>query len=81
MVTLKNDKSYSESVKSLSMSEVKNDAAVQEMLIDMIIMESVLTTKKNSLVKEIDEALDTKNKPLFLKLSTEMNALLKQFGN
>ena len=81
MVTLKNDKSYSESVKSLSMSEVKNDAAVQEMLIDMIIMESVLTTKKNSLVKEIDEALDNKNKPLFLKLSTEMNALLKQFGN
>lgn len=78
---MKNDKSYSESVKSLSMSEVKNDAAVQEMLIDMIIMESVLTTKKNSLVKEIDEALDTKNKPLFLKLSTEMNALLKQFGN
>lgn len=78
---MKNDKSYSESVKSLSMSEVKNDAAVQEMLIDMIIMESVLTTKKNSLVKEIDEALDNKNKPLFLKLSTEMNALLKQFGN
>lgn len=78
---MKNDKSYSESVKSLSMSEVKNDAAVQEMLIDMIIMESVLTTKKNILVKEIDEALDTKNKPLFLKLSTEMNALLKQFGN
>lgn len=78
---MKNDKSYSESVKSLSMSEIKNDAAVQEMLIDMIIMESVLTTKKNTLVKEIDEALDTKNKPLFLKLSTEMNALLKQFGN
>lgn len=81
MVTLKNDKSYSESVKSLSMNEIKNDAAVQEMLIDMIIMESFLTTKKNTLVKEIDEALDTRNKPLFLKLSTEMNALLKQFGN
>ncbi|MFJ7745661.1 IDEAL domain-containing protein [Peribacillus sp. NPDC097295] len=78
---MKNDKSYSESVKSLSINEIKNDAAVQEMLIDMIIMESFLTTKKNSLVKEIDEALDNRNKPLFLKLSTEMNALLKQFGN
>ncbi|MGE7601979.1 IDEAL domain-containing protein [Peribacillus sp. NPDC097675] len=78
---MKNDKSYSESVKSLSTKEIKNDAAVQEMLIDMIIMESFLTTKKNILTKEIDEALDTKNKPLFLKLSTDLNALLKQFGN
>lgn len=78
---MKNDKSYSESVKSLSMNEMKNDAAVQEMLIDMIILESVLTTKKNILAKEIDEALDTKNKPLFLKLSAEMNGILKQFGS
>jgi len=78
---LKNEKSYSESVKSLSMSEMKNDAVVQEMLIDMIIQEAVLTTKKNILAKQIDEALDMKNKPLFLKLSSEMNVLLKQFGN
>ncbi|MBL3643470.1 IDEAL domain-containing protein [Peribacillus frigoritolerans] len=78
---MKNEKSYSESVKSLSMSEMKNDAVVQEMLIDMIIQEAVLTTKKNILVKQIDEALDMKNKPLFLKLSSEMNVLLKQFGN
>ena len=81
MVTLKNEKSYSESVKSLSMSEMKNDAVVQEMLIDMIIQEAVLTTKKNILAKQIDKALDMKNKPLFLKLSSEMNVLLKQFGN
>ncbi|CRH68540.1 Uncharacterized conserved protein [Chlamydia trachomatis] len=81
MVTLKNEKSYSESVKSLSMSEMKNDAVVQEMLIDMIIQEAVLTTKKNLLAKQIDDALDMKNKPLFLKLSSEMNVLLKQFGN
>ena len=78
---MKNEKSYSESVKSLSMSEMKNDAVVQEMLIDMIIQEAVLTTKKNILAKQIDEALDMKNKPLFLKLSSEMNVLVKQFGN
>ncbi|MFE4811287.1 IDEAL domain-containing protein [Peribacillus simplex] len=78
---MKNEKSYSESVKSLSMSEMKNDAVVQEMLIDMIIQEAVLTTKKNILAKQIDDALDMKNKPLFLKLSSEMNVLLKQFGN
>ncbi|AOH53864.1 hypothetical protein ABE28_005840 [Peribacillus muralis] len=63
------------------MSEMKNDAVVQEMLIDMIILEAVLTTKKNILSKQIDEALDIKNKPLFLKLSSEMNVLLKQFGS
>ncbi|MCO0598232.1 IDEAL domain-containing protein [Peribacillus butanolivorans] len=78
---MKNEKSYSESVKSLSMSEMKNDAVVQEMLIDMIILESVLNTKKNILAKQIDEALDTKDKTLFLKLSSEMNILLKQYGN
>ena len=78
---MKNEKSYSESVKSLSMSEMKNDAVVQEMLIDMIIQEAVLTTKKNLLAKQIDDALDMKNKPLFLKLSSDMNVLLKQFGN
>ncbi|MEI2468002.1 IDEAL domain-containing protein [Peribacillus frigoritolerans] len=78
---MKNEKSYSESVKSLSMSEMKNDAVVQEMLIDMIIQEAVLTTKKSLLAKQIDDALDMKNKPLFLKLSSEMNVLLKQFGN
>ncbi|MED3982981.1 IDEAL domain-containing protein [Peribacillus simplex] len=78
---MKNEKSYSESVKSLSMSEMKNDAVVQEMLIDMIIQEAVLTNKKNILANQIDEALDMKNKPLFLKLSSEMNVLLKQFGN
>ncbi|MGE6378813.1 IDEAL domain-containing protein [Peribacillus muralis] len=78
---MKNEKSYSESVKSLSMSEMKNDAVVQEMLIDMIILEAVLTTKMNILAKQIDEALDMKNKPLFLKLSSEMNVLLKQFGS
>ncbi|MDM5213812.1 IDEAL domain-containing protein [Peribacillus sp. RS7] len=78
---MKNEKSYSESVKSLSMSEMKNDAVVQEMLIDMIILESVLNTKKNILAKQIDEALDMKNEPLFLKLSSEMNVLLKQFGS
>ncbi|WP_411739649.1 IDEAL domain-containing protein [Peribacillus sp. S4] len=78
---MKNEKSYSESVKSLSMSEMKNDAVVQEMLIDMIIQEAVLSTKKNLLAKQIDDALDMKNKPLFLKLSSEMNVLLKQFGN
>ncbi|MBO0999321.1 IDEAL domain-containing protein [Bacillus sp. SD075] len=78
---MKNEKSYSESVKSLSMNEMKNDAVVQGMLIDMIIQEAVLTTKKNILAKQIDEALDMKNKPLFLKLSSEMNVLLKQFGN
>ncbi|MFE4426982.1 IDEAL domain-containing protein [Peribacillus butanolivorans] len=78
---MKNEKSYSESVKSLSMNEMKNDAVVQEMLIDMIILESVLNTKKNILAKQIDEALDTKDKPLFLKLSSEMNILLKQYGN
>ena len=61
--------------------KVKPPATIQDILIEMIINESILTYQRENLAKQIDDALDTKNKLLFLKLSTEMNQLLKQFRN
>ncbi len=77
---MNNEKSYSELVKAHSIRKTKAAAAIQELLIEMIIHESILINQRKNLEKQIDNALDTKNKPLFLQLSAEMNHLLKRFG-
>ena len=75
---MNNEKSYS--VKAHSNKKGKNVATMQDILIEMIINESILICQRRNLEKRIDDALDTRNKPLFLQLSTEMNQLLKRFG-
>ena len=77
---MNNEKSYSELVKAHSNKKRKTAATIQDILIEMIINESILIYQRKNLEKQIDDALDTKNKPLFLQLSTEMNQLLKRFG-
>ena len=77
---MKNEKSYSELVKAHSTKKAKTATTIQELLIEMIIHESILIRKRKKLEQQIDDALDTKNKPLFLQLSAEMNQLLKRFG-
>ncbi len=78
---MNNEKSYSELVKAHSIKKGKTAATMQDILIDMIINESILLYQRRNLEKQIDDALDTKNKPLFLQLSTKMNQLLKRFGS
>lgn len=75
---MNNEKSYS--VKAHSNKKGKNTATIQDILIEMIINESILICQRKKLEKQIDDALDTKNKLLFLQLSAKMNQLLKQFG-
>ncbi|OOR31998.1 hypothetical protein BW895_30510, partial [Bacillus cereus] len=58
----------------------KKDAYLKELIIDMIIHESILTYKKKMLQQRIDEALDTKNRKLFDLLSNEWNEINKMFG-
>ena len=77
---MKNEKSYSELVKAHSNKQTNQTATIQELLIEMIIHESILVSKQKKLEQQIDDALDTKNKPLFLQLSAEMIQLKKQFG-
>lgn len=75
---MNNEKSYS--VKAHSNKRGKTAATMQDILIEMIINESILICQRKNLEKQIDDALDTKNKSLFLQLSTEMKQLLKRFG-
>ncbi|CAH0344425.1 IDEAL domain-containing protein [Bacillus sp. CECT 9360] len=77
---MKNEKSYSELVKSYAMNKSKKDVYLKELLIDMIIHESVLTYKKTQLGRQIDEALDAKDKKQFVLLSNEWNEVNKMFG-
>lgn len=80
MILMKNEKSYSKLVKAHSNKKTNQTATIQEILIEMIIHESILVSKQKKLEQQIDDALDTKNKPLFLQLSAEMIQLKKRFG-
>ncbi|RUQ30597.1 IDEAL domain-containing protein [Peribacillus cavernae] len=62
------------------MNKKKKDVYLKDLLIDMIIHESILTYKKRQLQQRINEALDTKNKQLFVLLSNEWKELNKMFG-
>ena len=77
---MKNEKLPSELVKSYLANKQNQDTTLQDTFIEMIIHESILINKKTLLEQQIDQALDEKNKPLFLKLSSEMNELIKMFG-
>ncbi|MFJ7976041.1 IDEAL domain-containing protein [Peribacillus sp. JNUCC 23] len=77
---MKNEKLPSELVKSYLANKKNQDASLQDTFIEMIIHESILINKRTQLEQQIDQALDERNKPLFLKLSSEMNELIKMFG-
>ncbi|WP_108670117.1 IDEAL domain-containing protein [Peribacillus acanthi] len=79
---MNNDKSYSEQMKSAVMNKKQQkEAYIQNLIIDMVIHESILRYKKERLLKKIDETLDQKDHTTFLKLSSELNGVIKQFGN
>lgn len=77
---MNNEKSYSELVKAHSLKHSNSTATIQELWIEMIIHESILIGQRKKLETQIDDALDTKNKALFLQLSADMIQLNKQFG-
>jgi uncharacterized protein YpiB (UPF0302 family) len=76
---MKNEKSYTEMMKSLAHS--KKDANTKKILdiyIDMIIDEAIFLHKKEKLQKQIDDALDTKDKKQFTFLSAAYRLLMQQ---
>ncbi len=77
---MKNEKLPSELVKSYLANKKNQDASLQDTFIEMIIHESILINKRTQLEQQINQALDERNKPLFLKLSSEMNELIIMFG-
>lgn len=80
MSWMKNEKSYSELVKAHASNKSKTTSTIQELIIEMIIHEAILINKRKKLEQQIDHALDTQNKSLFLQLSNEMKQLMKRFG-
>ncbi|MDQ0232234.1 IDEAL domain-containing protein [Metabacillus malikii] len=76
---MKNKKSsYTEIMKSRNtMNHVPSEHPVLDMYIQMVLDEALFIRKKSLLEERINDALDTKNKQLFMKLSKEYRALRK----
>lgn len=75
---MKNKKSsYTEIMKSRNTKNVPSEQPVLDMYIQMILDEALFNRKKALLEERINDALDTKNKPVFMKLSKEYRGLRK----
>ncbi|QGQ44594.1 IDEAL domain-containing protein [Metabacillus sediminilitoris] len=76
---MKNKKSsYTEIMKSRNtMKNVPSEHPVLDMYIQMIIDEALFIRNKALLEERIDDALDTKNRSLFMSLSKEYKVLRK----
>jgi uncharacterized protein YpiB (UPF0302 family) len=75
---VKNEKSYTEIMKSRgNVKNKKKDATMLDVYIQMIIDEALFIRKKFLLNEEINKAIDTGNKELFLELASEYKKLLR----
>ncbi|WP_409304595.1 IDEAL domain-containing protein [Peribacillus sp. SCS-155] len=78
---MKNDKSQSELVKSYATDKNKKEACLKELLIDMIIHESILSYRKSIIKQEINDALDRRDKDRFFQLSEEFLIVERMLGS
>nr|WP_226529514.1 IDEAL domain-containing protein [Metabacillus niabensis] len=75
---MKNKKSsYTEIMKSRNTKNVPSEQPVLDMYIQMILDEALFNRKKALLEERINDALDTKNKAEFMKLSDEYRGMRK----
>jgi len=75
------EKSYTEQMKSGAMKRKKEkESFMLDLYVEMLLSESLLKAEKERLSKQIDQAIDEKNKPEFFKLSNEYRKLSKRFG-
>lgn len=58
-----------------------DQGTMEDVLMDMMIYEAQLTHAQKKLKKEIDQALDNRDKEAFMKLSAELIELEKNFGH
>ncbi|MCA1030948.1 IDEAL domain-containing protein [Bacillus timonensis] len=75
---MKNEKSYSEIMKTRNMFKKKNEKkSMLDVYIQMILDEAIYLRKKEVLEEKINHAIDTRDKALFMKLSNEFKELNK----
>ncbi|MBU8877402.1 IDEAL domain-containing protein [Bacillus sp. FJAT-29790] len=76
-----NEKSYTELMKASAMKRKKlKESYVLDLYIDMMLSEVLLKNEKEKLMKEIDDAIDEGNKPVFISLTNRYKELTKRFG-
>ena len=74
-------KSYTELMKDYAMTQLKNEKWMMHIYSDMILNELILKRQKEQILREIDHALDNKDKNCFMKLTNELKALEERFGS
>jgi uncharacterized protein YpiB (UPF0302 family) len=76
-----NEKSQTELIKQgTTRNSITKENFVQNLYIDALLEEIQLKAEKEKLLKQIDEAIDQRDKELFLSLSGKLNELNKRFG-
>lgn len=75
---MKNDKSYSEIMKSRNNGKKQNyEMNVLDIYIQMVLDESLFIRRKSLLEQQINAAIDSQNKQLFMQLSEQYKKLLR----
>ncbi len=76
-----NEKSYTELMKLGAMKRNRlKENFVQDLYIEMLLSEIQLTVEKEKLLREIDLAIDCRDKKSFLHLSGQLKEVNKRFG-
>lgn len=79
---MKNEKSYAELMKSYAMNRKNGEKDyILSLYVEMILNEAILLSEKEKLLKEIDLALDRRDKHSFYALSEQLIDLEKRFGS
>jgi uncharacterized protein YpiB (UPF0302 family) len=73
---MRNDKSFTEILKSRNILNTNAETSMLDIYIQMVIDEALYIRKKGLLEKEINQALDTRNKEQFMKLSAIYNQFI-----
>ncbi|PKR86705.1 IDEAL domain-containing protein [Heyndrickxia camelliae] len=74
-------KSYTELMKDYAMTQLQNEKWMLHIYSDMILNELILKRQREQILREIDNALDIKDKKQFMKLTNELKNLEERFGS
>lgn len=79
MINVKNENSYTENTKRRIINKTERDNSfVIDIYIQMILDEAILKRKLSKLEEEINHALETGNKELFMQYAKQYQELKKQ---
>lgn len=78
---MKKDHSYVELTNAYALAnQQRKEKFVQTLYIDILLHESLLIQKREKLKKEIDEAIDRNDRPLFHELAQQLLLLEKELN-